>query len=158
MESSSAKNEFLYDPIRKKRVGKTKEELIRQRLVQHMIHDLGYPAALIAVEKELSQLPHLKLTPIHQIPKRRADIIVFAKDPGNVDLKPLMMIECKAVPLLPKFANQVIGYNAFVRAPFIALANEEQIMTGCFDKTAGVFRFQKGLLSFSQAIEVSQLP
>jgi hypothetical protein len=147
MGSSSLKNDSLYDPIRKKRVDKGKEEIIRQQLVRHMVEKLGYPRSLITIEKELSQLPHLRLTPPQNIPKRRADIIAFAKTKST--LSPLIMIECKATPLTPKFAQQVIGYNTFVGAPFLALANARQILTGCFDPSAGIYRFEQGLPPFA---------
>ena len=66
---------------RKKWVAKTPEELIRQFLIGQMIEKLDYPKSLIAVEKELSQLPQLAvpITSKDQLPKRRADIIVFSK-------------------------------------------------------------------------------
>ena len=141
MESSSPKNKRIYDPVRKKWVDQTPEEIIRQLLIKHMIEKLGYPIALIAVEKELAQLPHLRLKHSAQIAKRRADIIVFSKGA----LLPLLLVECKATPLTPKFAQQVIGYNSFVGAPFVALANEKQVLTGCYDLHSGMYRFEKGL-------------
>lgn len=115
-----------------------------------MVELFGYPSALIAVEKELAQLPHLYQTSVASLPKRRADIIVFAKD-----LTPLLMIECKAVALTPKFAEQVIGYNAFVKAPWLALANGKEILTGYFDSESGLHRFEPGLPSFSAISEAS---
>src|SRR5262249_22390042 len=104
MGSSKPKSDLLYDPIRKKWVTPTPEEVIRQRLLVLLIEKLNYPAHLIAVEKELSQLPHLKLTSPKEIPKKRADIIVFAKD-GEV-IAPQLLIECKATALTPQFAQQ----------------------------------------------------
>jgi Type I restriction enzyme R protein N terminus (HSDR_N) len=150
MGLSNPKNDSLYDPIRKKWVDKTPEEAIRQLLIRHMLEKLGYPPTLIAIEKELSQLPHLKLKSTDQVPRRRADIIVFAKGEEKGTLSPLLMIECKAVPLLPKFAQQVIGYNTFIGAPFVALANERQVLTGCYDKVAGMYRFKLGLPRFEE--------
>jgi hypothetical protein len=147
MGSSNLKNDLLYDPIRKKWVEKTSEEAIRQDLIHQMIEKLGYPAPLIAVEKELAQLPNLRGSGA-PIPKRRADIVVYAKQAKIYALKAILMIECKAVPLTPKFAQQVIGYNAFVGAEFIALANETQVLTGFFDVRDSLYKFEPGLPLF----------
>ena len=157
MESSSQRNKILFDPIRKKWVDKTPEEVIRQLLIRQMVDQLGYPRALLAIEKELSQLPHLALTPAKELPKRRIDLLVFAKDAVGA-LVPLMLVECKAVPLTPKFAQQVLGYNSFVGAPFVTLANAEQILTGFFDSQAGVFRFEKGLPAFKNILDLLHNP
>ena len=150
MGSSSPKNECLYDPVRKKWVEKTPEEVVRQRLIKKMVEELEYPIALLAVEKELSSLPHLQLISTKKIPKRRADIIVFTK--GRTSLFPLLMIECKALPLTLKFAQQVIGYNTFVKAPFVALANENQMMTGSYNEKSGMFGFTPGLPPYQTLI------
>lgn len=121
------------------------EEAVRQNLISHMVEKLGYPRSLIAVEKELSQLPSLALMPSAEIPKRRADIIVFAQE----TLTPLLLIECKATSLTSKCARQVIGYNAFVGATYVALANEKQVLTGYYDPKEGTYRFESGLPGFA---------
>lgn len=138
------KRERLYDFIRKKWVDATPEEIIRQQILRQMVDSFGYPASLIAVEKELSQLASLWQAPAASLPKRRVDIIVFAKN-----LMPLLMIECKAVNLTPQFAEQVIGYNAFVKAPWLALANGKEVLTGHFDSDSGIHRFEPGLPTFN---------
>jgi len=148
------KSDLLYDPIRKKWVDKTPEEMIRQSLIHEMVENLGYPPTWIAVEKELSQLPVPAPLPKGQrIPKRRADLVVFTKNALTGSLRALMMVECKAVPLTPKFARQVIGYNAFVGADFIVLANETQILTGYFDPNAHIYQFEPGLPRFDALVK-----
>lgn len=142
MESSSLSHKTLFDPIRKKQVEKTPEECVRQFIIRTMVDKLGYPPALIAIEKELSALSQEK----HTVPKRRVDILVYAKLNGC--LVPVLMVECKAVPLNPKCAQQVIGYNAFVGALYVALANGQQILTGCFDIEEGAYRFTEGLPTY----------
>ncbi len=124
------------------------EERIRQAWIQKMVRDLGYPRSMIAVEKELSHLPHLHS---QKIPKRRADIIVFAKGiHPDYALFPLLMIECKATKLLPHVASQVIGYNEYVQAPYIAIANETDLMLGHFDESAGMICFSRGLINYNR--------
>ncbi|MCH9611431.1 MAG: hypothetical protein SP1CHLAM42_15200 [Chlamydiales bacterium] len=136
----------LFDPIRQAWVKSTPEELVRQKLLQIMVRDLHFPKSMLAVEKELSQLPHLQLEA--DVPKRRLDILAFAQ--MEYEPTPLLMIECKATKLTPAFAQQVIGYNSFVRAPFVCLANDREVMTGFFDEEAGHFTFKPGLKSYQR--------
>lgn len=152
MESSKPKSE-LFDPLRKKWVERTPEEVIRQSLIKDMVERLAYPAPMVAVERELSTLPHLAYENSKNIPKRRADIIVFSKKihPDH-EFFPLLLIECKAVPLNEKFVGQVIGYNAFVKAPFICLANGMHILTGYFDQSQQGYRFESGLPEYNQLL------
>ncbi len=128
------------------------EEAIRQAWIEKMVQTLDYPRHLVAVEKELSGLPHLKLK--QGVPKRRADILVFAKEihPEHA-LFPLLMIECKAVPLVPKFAQQVLGYNTFVEAPFVAIANADELMLGYYDSESSIYKFEKGLKRYGVLLE-----
>jgi hypothetical protein len=116
--------------IRKKGVEETAEEGVRQHVLNHLIDDLGYPACLISVEKELKSF-HV------QAPKRRLDILVFKNIEG--DLKPFLLIECKAVALTSRVENQVLGYNHFVRAPFVAVVNESEARFGEFIEGRWVF-------------------
>lgn len=91
------------------------EEAIRRTLLSHMVRSLGFPQGLIVVEKELKELPHLSG---QIIPKRRLDILCYRKD-----FSPLLVIECKAVPLTQKVIDQVVGYNYYVQAEYVAIAN-----------------------------------
>ena len=150
----ASSNSQLFDPIRSAWVKETPEERVRQKLLQIMMRDLHFPKSMLAVEKELSQLPHLQLVP--DVPKRRLDILAFAKAAG--EFRPLLMIECKAVRLTPQFAQQVVGYNSFVQAPFVCLANEREVMTGFFDEEAGHFCFKPGLRSYSFLLQQSLEP
>ena len=122
MDSSSLSN--LYDPIRKKRVVRRPEEQIRQYWVKKMVDELGYPPGLIAIEKELKTLA-LGHTPKFS---RRIDIVCFAKDlQSDHPLFPLRLIECKKGKLTTRALTQLLGYNHTIGAPFIALANQEEI-------------------------------
>ncbi len=98
------------------------EEKIRQSLLVFMQEELLYPKELISVEKALSAFPHLKGK---KLPNRRFDIAVLQAK----TFLPLLIIECKAVPLNQKAFDQVIGYNHLVNAPFLALANGKEIIT-----------------------------
>jgi hypothetical protein len=154
MASSNQKCD-LFDPVRKRWIKETPEERIRQGWIQKMVAELEFPLSLLSIEKELSSLPHLYHLNQQEIPHRRIDIVAFGKKRGG-SLFPLLMIECKAYPLNDKFASQVIGYNAFVQAPFIAIANEHQIMTGSYDSTKKHFVFQSGLSSYPHLLNALQ--
>lgn len=108
----------LFCPIRHIHVTPLPEEKVRQALLHQMIHSLGYPKGLIVVEKSLADLPHLQGK---SVPDCRVDIVVF----HPVSMHPLLLVECKATPLNSKVERQLIGYNLYVQAPFISLANPE---------------------------------
>lgn len=105
------------------------EEIVRQNLISQMINDLKYPKNLIAVEKDLDQIFHLKHINFTS-QKRRADIICFAKNiHPKYAIYPLLMIECKAHKLTREVVEQVVGYNHFVKAYFVCVANQDEIKT-----------------------------
>ncbi len=111
----------LYDPIRKAWVEATPEEQVRQHLIKQLLK-LGYPPALMVVEKALSELPHLRG---ERVPNRRLDLLCYADAET-----PLLLVECKAERLSPDAKRQLIGYNAFVGAPFLALASDTEALFG----------------------------
>ena len=142
----------LYCPIRKRIVSALPEEQVRVRLLHEMIHLLGFPQGGIVIEKELSQMPHLA-TSSEPLPCRRADIVCFA--PGihpEHSLYPLLLIECKAVEITPKVMNQVIGYNHFVKAYFIAVVNQEKCQVGWFDRNAKTYRYVDYLPTYANLL------
>jgi len=130
----------LHDPIRKSWVEATPEEQVRQHLIQQLIK-LGYPPALMVVEKALSELPHLKGR--SDVPLRRIDVLCYAK---RDSLHPLLLVECKAEPLSKKAERQLIGYNAFVGAPYIALVNGQEARFGVLE--GGEWQFRSGLMPY----------
>src|SRR6478672_11316976 len=101
---------YLFDGIRKKWLLLTDEEWVRQNFVQYLIHQMNYPAALIALEKSL-QLNDLK---------KRFDILIY-----NSQHQPWMLVECKApqVLLSEVVLEQVLRYNIAVPVPYIVITN-----------------------------------
>lgn len=144
----------LYCSIRKEFVISLPEELVRQRLLHHMLNDKGFPESLVAVEKALKHMPHLSgINPLH-IPDRRADVICFGKGiRPEFDLYPLLLVECKAVKLTSRVINQVAGYNQFVKACFVAIVNESEIKTGWFDPLQGIYVFINGLPTYQELLK-----
>lgn len=102
--------EFIFDPIRKQWIVLNEEEWVRQNFIQYLVQKLNYPAAFIAVEKEI-MLGELK---------KRFDILVY--DANHV---PWMMIECKAatISLNSSTLQQALRYNISVPVPFLVITN-----------------------------------
>lgn len=144
-------SELLFCSIRKEWVAALPEEIVRQRMLFHMIDHKGFPASLIAVEQSLKQLPSLTSNNRLKVPRRRADIICYAKDSvRGFSLTPLMIVECKSVKLMPAIMNQVVGYNHFVGSKFIAIVNQDEIRTGWFDPVKKDYEFVNYLPSYSE--------
>ena len=102
------------------------EEDVRQALLSEMTERLGYPISLIALEKEIAQLPHTN----GQGRGRRLDLVCMA--PGihpRFPLYPLLIVECKKEQLDSAALRQALGYNAIVQAPFVCLANGQERRT-----------------------------
>lgn len=111
-------------------VAELPEEIVRQQLVNQMIHQLGYPKGNLTLETSLHQFPHLRAS-VNALPSRRTDLICFAKGiHPKWELYPLLLVECKSVKLTQKAMTQLIGYNHFLNACFIALTNGQEMRVG----------------------------
>lgn len=121
---SSKQKASLFDPFRNKFVKATPEEIIRQKLLQFMTINLGYPKELLAVEKQLSEIPHLANENL--LPIRRADVICFTQDETH-GLYPLLLIECKEGSVGKDAKEQVLGYNHYVKAHYAAIAGSDKV-------------------------------
>ena len=106
------KKRYIFDAIRKMWLLLTEEEWVRQNFVAYLIKELKYPAALIALEKEIF-LNDLK---------KRFDILVYDKTH-----QPWMMVECKAptVMLTEDVLQQVLRYNVSVPVKYLVITNGE---------------------------------
>lgn len=102
--------EYIFDTLRKKWLLLTPEEWVRQNFVQFLLQVMNYPAALVALEKELL-LGDLK---------KRFDILVY-----DADHRPWMMIECKAeaVKLDENVLQQVLRYNITLPVNYLVITN-----------------------------------
>lgn len=152
--------ESIFCAIRQTWVASLPEERVRQRLIQEMTTQLGYPEQHIALEKGLDQLPHVQLASHHtkiSLTRRRADIIVFAKDlHPNHSLYPLLLIECKAQQFSKKALRQLIGYNHYVGAYFVALAHESKTLLGYFDAGIKDYSFIPMLLPYQELLVMAK--
>lgn len=107
---NSEKHRLIFDPIRKKFVVLTPEEWVRQHVLQFLIHEKGYAAQLINVEKQLK---------LNQI-KKRYDIVVYQPD-GSV----FVIVECKSpkVEITQDTFDQIARYNLVTNASYLMVTN-----------------------------------
>jgi len=101
---------LIFDSQRKRYVSLTPEEWVRQHFVRFLIEVKGYPAALLAVEKQLTMNGM----------KKRCDAILFDKEG-----QPFMIIEFKApnVAVTQATFDQVAVYNAKLKVSFFIISN-----------------------------------
>ncbi len=104
----------LWDAIRKKYVSITPEELVRQHLVQYLIHEQKISTGKIAIEKEI------KLNGL----KKRFDVLVY-----DENLKPFLLAECKApqIKLTQAVMNQAANYNMQLQVKYLLITNGIEI-------------------------------
>lgn len=101
---------YVFDPLRKKYLLLTPEELIRQKFVKFLIEEKGYPKSLFRLEGGLTYAQMAK----------RSDIVVYGKDG-----QPFLLIECKSykVKIDQKVLDQVAVYNRTLKAKFCGVTN-----------------------------------
>ncbi|GAB5411984.1 MAG: hypothetical protein ChlgKO_10980 [Chlamydiales bacterium] len=124
---------------------------MRQALIKTLVEQLGYPPELLVVEKELCLLPHLHFQ--EGVPQRRVDLLAYHKVEN--ELVPLLLIECKAIKADRKALEQVMGYNHFVGAPFVAVVSKEARLTGWqgvagLEISQGLYRYDDLLATHRQ--------
>lgn len=139
--------------IRKFCVKATPEEKVRQALLNVMLEELGYPFSYLTVEKEMRQFPHLKEIS-NKLPKRRIDIVCFAKGISPThELSPLLLIECKAYALRAQAFQQLISYNYFIQAPYIAVVSQNELRIGAYNREDNEYQFTNGLPPYSVLLQ-----
>lgn len=149
MVSSVPNNDkpWLIDKMRGVAIRATPEEKIRQKLLEVLIEELFFPREYVVVEKALSELPHLQGK---RVPKRRLDILCYF--PIHDQLLPLLLIECKKSRRTKQALRQVNGYNYWVKAPFVAVANQEGILLKYLDIASNEIVIKEGLPSYQDLI------
>jgi hypothetical protein len=156
-ESLNPKSKLLCS-VRGEWVEALPEERVRQGLIRLMTEQLGYPSELLMIERALHQFPHLAHEPTSSFPRRRADLVCYGKGiHPDFPLYPLLLIECKAVPLTSKAIQQLTGYNHYLKAPFVALCNASEIKTGYFDATRKGYVFIDRLPFYRELLEMRDL-
>ena len=100
----------IFDPVRKKYVYLTKEEWVRQNIIQFLIKEKFYPVSLIRVEF------NLKFNTL----SKRADIVCFDNN-GSV----MLLVECKSpeIQLNQNVFDQIAIYNLSFKSKFLLVTN-----------------------------------
>ena len=100
----------IFDSQRKRYVALTPEEWVRQNFIRFLIEEKGYPAAYLAIEKQLN---------INGM-KKRCDAILY-----NEHAQPFLIIELKApnVAISQTTFDQVAVYNAKLKVDFFIISN-----------------------------------
>ncbi len=157
MDLSKPNDSFVFDNMRKSWMKATPEERVRQELIQAMITSYGYPKEMIGVEMNLSDIPHLQMQK-KKIPDRRIDIVCFAKNiHKDYPLYPLLLIECKQDGKLKGALDQILGYNHYVGACFIAVATTSVFLLQFLGKSGIVQKDLKHPPLYKELIQAVQV-
>lgn len=107
---SRADGNYIWDPIRKKWLVHTREEVVRQLIVAYLTDILSFPPTLIQVEKGIQLHGMLK----------RFDILVYDRS-----LSPFLLIECKSpdVHISQDVFDQIARYNMALKVPYLLISN-----------------------------------
>src|SRR5690606_24291040 len=100
----------IFDEVRKKFILLTREEWVRQNVVQYLLQEKKYPKSLVNVEK---------LIKVNDLNKRY-DIVVFKPD-GSI----FLLVECKAptIKITQESFNQIARYNLVLMADYLMVTN-----------------------------------
>jgi hypothetical protein len=145
-QKSKRLQQKIFCSVRQMFVAQTPEECVRQKLLDFLFESLGYPKHLTRVELSICFF-----TQSHPTPQRRLDIVCFHKKEDS--LLPLLLIECKAQFPHQSAVTQLVGYNFFVKAPFTAIAWNNEIILH-HDKILTYEGDVKGLPSYQQLVEM----
>ena len=118
----------VFDPIRKKNLVLTPEELLRQLTLQYLLKGKTYPPSRIRTEVGIQ---------VNGMP-RRCDILVYDRQ-----LKPWLLVECKSpkVALSQAVLEQAARYNLSLGVPYLCITNGLHTCCCELDRVAGTFLF-----------------
>ena len=128
---------LIFDTQRKRYVALTPEEWVRQHFIRFLIEVKGYPAALLAIEKQLDMNGM----------RKRCDAILY-----DNDANPILIIELKApnVPISQSTFDQVAVYNAKLKVDFFMVSNGIEHFCCKVNVENARYEFFSEIPSFSQ--------
>lgn len=118
----------VFDPIRRREVVLTPEELLRQLVLLYLLEEKKCPPRRLRVEMGLE---------INGLQKR-CDIVAF-----DAALRPLLLVECKSpkIALSQATFEQAARYNLQLQVPFLAVTNGLATAVCALDYEAKAFSF-----------------
>jgi len=130
---------LIYDPVRRKYLVRTPEEVVRQLVICFLMEELGYSVNSMQVEKSLT---------VNGLEKR-CDILGLD---GNT--RPFLLIECKApsIKLAQKVFKQIAWYNMPLQVPYLMVTNGMVTFCCRMDYSARTFQFIQTVPPFSPAV------
>jgi Type I restriction enzyme R protein N terminus (HSDR_N) len=126
--SKSDGRRTVFDPIRRRNVVLTPEELLRQLVLLYLLEEKKYAPGRVRVEMGLE---------VNGLQKR-CDLLVF-----DAALRPWLLVECKSpkVSLTQAVFEQVARYNLPLQVPFLAVTNGLATAVSALDYEAKAFSF-----------------
>jgi hypothetical protein len=126
-------------PMESQRLLNRPEEKIRQDLMDRLCKLFLFPSQLLVKERAIHQLPHFSQNlNAKTLPKnRRIDLLAYRFEQEN--LRPLVLFECKHHKPDAAAFQQLLGYNHWIQAPFIAWVSQDY---------EGLYRISKGGISY----------
>lgn len=103
----------VFDPVRRKWVAFTPEEMVRQLLVLFFVHEQQFPVSRMSIERRLEVLGM----------SRRYDLVLF-----DTSATPVLLAECKApaVNISQDTLDQIARYNITLKVPYLLVTNGRQ--------------------------------
>ena len=127
----------IFDPFRKKYVGLTPEEWVRQNFLAFLVKEKGYKSSLIIVEASLK----------YESLQKRCDALIFDTNGNKV-----MIVECKSamVELSQDVFDQAIRYNYPLGVKYITITNGLVHYCCEIDYVSGKYSFRDEIPAFGK--------
>ncbi len=126
---------FIHDPIRKKYLVQTPEEVVRQLFLAYLLEERAFPKNRIRTEKVLK---------VNELTKR-CDILVY-----DWEMNPFLLVECKSpnVPLTDATLRQIAAYNMPLKVNYLILTNGLVNYCCAMDYIGGDWQFLGSIPTF----------
>ncbi len=110
----------IFDPIRKKWLLETKEEIVRQLMIHYLTDELKYGKGRLAIEKSI----------ILGKERKRFDILLY-----DSHANPFILVECKSYDIEIKSSAiyQIARYNLSLKAPYLCITNGRSSLCATID-------------------------
>ena len=130
-----AERSVIWDPLRKKEVARTPEEVVRQWFIGVLNSSFQVPFHMMMSEAGLKLGEK----------QYRADILVYDRK-----IQPLVIVECKRseVELTQEVLDQAIRYNMVLDVKYIIITNGKK--TYICGKQEGKYSFMKTLPTYKE--------